>query len=78
VAAALAEDLGRFLQGEAIAARPEGPFERLTRRVRRRPVLSAVRAAGTLLLVALAGGGLWLVGDRAAAARQAEAGWAVA
>jgi eukaryotic-like serine/threonine-protein kinase len=72
-AAALAEDLERFLRGEAIAARPERRLERVARRVRRRPVLAAALAAGTLLAVALAGGGLWLISERAAAAREVEA-----
>ena len=72
-AAALAADLHRFLGGEAIAARPEGRLARLVRRVRRRPVLSAVVAAVTLFTAALLGGGLWLISDRAAAARKVEA-----
>ena len=72
-AAALAADLHRFLAGEAIAARPDGRLARLARRVRRRPVLSAAVAVGTLFTVALLGGGLWLISDRAAAARAAEA-----
>jgi eukaryotic-like serine/threonine-protein kinase len=72
-AAALAEDLHHFLRGEAIKARPERWLGRLARRVRRRPVFSAAVAAGTLALVGLAGGGLWLLSDRAAAARAAEA-----
>jgi serine/threonine-protein kinase len=74
--AALAEDLRQFLRGEAIAARPERGMERLARRVRRRPALSAALAGCALLAVALVGGGLWLVGDRAAAAREAQAEWA--
>jgi eukaryotic-like serine/threonine-protein kinase len=68
-----AQDLDRFLRGEAIAARPEGPVGRLARRVRRRPALSAALAAGTLFTVALVGGALWLISDRAAAAREVEA-----
>jgi serine/threonine-protein kinase len=72
-AAALAEDLDRFLRGEAIAARPERWLGRLARRVRRRPIFSAAVAAGTLAAVALAGGGLWLISERAAAAREVEA-----
>jgi tetratricopeptide (TPR) repeat protein len=75
-AAALAEDLDRFLHGEAIAARPEQWLGRLARRVRRRPIFSAAVAAGTLATVALAGGGLWLISERAAAAREVEAEWA--
>ena len=71
-AAALAADLRRFLGGEAIAARPDGRLAWLARRVRRRPVLTASVAVGTLFTVALLGGGLWLISDRAAVARKAE------
>jgi serine/threonine-protein kinase len=71
-AAALAEDLRRFLLGEAILARPEGRLGRLVRRVRRRPLLSAALAVATLFAVALAGGALWLMSERAAAERAAE------
>jgi serine/threonine-protein kinase len=80
-AAALAEDLRRFLLGEAILARPERRLERLVRRLRRRPLLSAAMAVATLFAVALAGGALWLKSERAAAERAAEqdlrdmAGW---
>jgi serine/threonine-protein kinase len=69
-AAALAEDLDCFLRGEAIAARPEGRLERLARRVRRRPALSAALAAGTLAALALLGGGLWLSSEQTAAERR--------
>ncbi len=72
-AAALATDLRCFLAGEAIAARPEGPLARLARRVRRRPVHSGVIAGVAIFTVVLLGGGLWLISDRAAAARAAEA-----
>ncbi len=66
-AAALGDDLDRFLRGEAIAARPEGRLGRLARRVRRRPVLSAALAVATLSTLALLGGGAWTLSDRAAA-----------
>src|SRR5262249_13404594 len=64
-AAALAEDLRRFLRGEPIAARRAGLLERTVKRVRRHPTLSALLAASLLLAVALVGGGLWLVVQRA-------------
>jgi serine/threonine-protein kinase len=72
-AAALAEDLERYLRGEAIAARPEGRLARLARRARRRKLLSAALAACTLLAIALVGGALWYVSERAAVKRAAEA-----
>ncbi len=65
-AAALAEDLRRFLQDKAIAARPEGRLERVARGARRRPSLVVGLAAGVLLATALAGGGLWVSTERAA------------
>jgi serine/threonine-protein kinase len=68
-AAELADDLGRFQGGEAIAARPEGPLARMTRRLRRRPALSVAVAASTLFALALAGVGLWLIFDGAATGR---------
>src|SRR5262249_42769053 len=71
-AAALADDLRCFLQGEAIAARPEGRRERLARGVRRRPPLVVGLTAGVLLATALVGGGLWVRGERAANERAKE------
>jgi serine/threonine protein kinase len=49
----LAEDLQRFLNGQAVRARPVGPLERTRRRMRRHPLSSALAAA---LLLTVAGG----------------------
>jgi serine/threonine-protein kinase len=59
-AAAVEDDLGRYLCGEAIAARPEGRLERLARGLRRRPTLAVGLVAGLLLAVFLVGAGLWV------------------
>src|SRR5262249_38388426 len=64
-AAALAEDLHRFQRGEPIAARRAGPLERTAKLVRRHPTPSAMLAASLLLAVALVGGCLFFVVQRA-------------
>jgi serine/threonine-protein kinase len=58
-AAALADDLRRFLDGAPIAARRVGPLERVVKWVRRRPALAAALTSGVLLTVTLAGVGWW-------------------
>jgi tetratricopeptide (TPR) repeat protein/tRNA A-37 threonylcarbamoyl transferase component Bud32 len=50
-AAALAEDLGRFLSGEPVRARPIGMVERAWKWARRRPAAAALVAAVLLLVV---------------------------
>jgi serine/threonine protein kinase/tetratricopeptide (TPR) repeat protein len=55
-AADLGADLGRFLAGEPIAARPAGRWERFRKWVKRRPAAAAAVAVGVLALVALTGG----------------------
>jgi tRNA A-37 threonylcarbamoyl transferase component Bud32 len=62
-AEALADDLRRFLAGEAIRARPDGPLGRLGRALRRRRVPLAVGLLAVLTLTA--GGYLALQGRRA-------------
>jgi serine/threonine-protein kinase len=56
----LAEDLGRFLAGQPILARPVGVAERATKWARRRPAVAALLAALVVMIVAAAGTGLWL------------------
>jgi WD40 repeat protein/tRNA A-37 threonylcarbamoyl transferase component Bud32 len=69
-AAALADDLQRFLQGEPIQARPAGLGERLLKWVRRRPTLAALVAACIMIAVTLVGGGIWSYSALAAAAKR--------
>jgi serine/threonine protein kinase/tetratricopeptide (TPR) repeat protein len=72
--AALAEDLRRFLSGEAIRARPVPRWERAFKWARRRPAAAGLLAMGGVTLVALVVG-LWLHTTRlSAAVRRAEAG----
>jgi WD40 repeat protein len=50
-ASALAEDLGRFLNGEPIHARPASSWERAWKWARRRPAIAALSAAVVLVTV---------------------------
>lgn len=59
-AAALADDLDRFLRGEAIAARPEGRLAHLGKWIKRHPTHSTMLAVSLSLLVAFVGGIAWL------------------
>ncbi len=54
----LAADLGRFLSGEPIVARPVPAWERTVKWVRRHPVTAALVLVSGLSLAALVGGGL--------------------
>ena len=58
-AAALAEDLRRFLGGEPIVARPVPPWERVIKWARRRPAIASLIVAVHVLLASLLGLGIW-------------------
>ena len=58
-AQALADDLGRFLNGEPIRARRAPVWERVVKWARRKPGRAALVGVGSLLLLLLAGGWLW-------------------
>jgi WD40 repeat protein len=67
-AADLADDLRRFLDGEAIRARPAGVVERSIKWARRRPTVAAL----LLTLVAALIGVLWAYGQSEAEKRRAD------
>jgi tetratricopeptide (TPR) repeat protein len=68
-AAALAEDLSRFLRGEPILARRAGPFERLVKWTSRHRSLAASIVTGMLLVNVLLGVGAWVMLERSATKR---------
>jgi WD40 repeat protein len=59
-AAAVADDLERWLRGEPILARPTGPRERIVKWVRRRPAIAALVGVSGLALSTLVGLGVAL------------------
>jgi serine/threonine-protein kinase len=73
-AAALADDLLRFLRNEPIVARPMGPLGRMVRLTRRHPAEAALVATALVLLGLAVAGGFWLqrqqAEHRAESARQ--------
>jgi serine/threonine-protein kinase len=72
-AAALADDLSRFLEGRPIQARPLGWGAQVGRWVRRRPAVAALLGATVLFTIALIGGALWLAVQQAHRQQAAEA-----
>src|SRR5205085_549185 len=70
----LADDLGRFLRGEPVRARPAGPWGRLGKWARRRPAAAALVGVGGLAALALPLGLLWHSVRLQREARRAEAG----
>src|SRR5262249_22006608 len=55
----LADDLGRFLRGEPIRARPASVWRRGLKWTRRRPAAAALIGVTALAALSLAGGGIW-------------------
>jgi serine/threonine-protein kinase len=69
-AAALADDLGCFLEGRPISARPAGRAERLWRWGRRKPKDAALLAAAGLIVGLTVGGSLLVAFERATRAEE--------
>jgi DNA-binding beta-propeller fold protein YncE len=66
---ALAEDLGRFLQGKPIVARPVGVVTRGVRWVRRRPAAATLLVIMALITLGVVAGGAWYLHEREVARR---------
>ena len=64
----LAYDLGRFLRGEPVVARPTGAAERLRKWMRRRPAAAGLSVA-VVLLVSAGVVGVWLLSQQRTLAR---------
>jgi serine/threonine-protein kinase len=64
-AAALADDVQRYLHGEPISARRPGIVERVGKWVRRHPTAAALIGSTVLFTSVLIGGGLWLAVQQA-------------
>jgi serine/threonine-protein kinase len=73
-AAALADDLGRWLAGEPVRARPVPAWERLGKWARRRPAAAAFAACAAAALVAAVAGVAWHSARLRAEVERAEAG----
>jgi WD40 repeat protein/tRNA A-37 threonylcarbamoyl transferase component Bud32 len=67
---ALAEDLGRFIEGKPVRARPLGPCQRLTKWTRRRPLHAALLIGSVAVITAIVGLVSW---SRASGRRHGEA-----
>lgn len=72
-AAALADDLARFLANEPTLARPIGPFRRLAKWARRRPTQASLVAVIALALIAALAAGGWFTQRLSAERRDAVA-----
>jgi WD40 repeat protein/serine/threonine protein kinase len=59
-AQALADDLGRFLAGQPIVARPVNSWVRVSKWIKRRPAAAALLGVTVLMVLALVGGGVSL------------------
>jgi WD40 repeat protein len=69
-AAALADDLGRFLAGEPIVARPVGRLERLAKWAKRRPALAGLVAVSVVAVLALGSFAAYFTGTLAESNRR--------
>ncbi len=69
-AKAFADDLGRFLEGEAIAARPSGVLYRSWKKARRHPVAATLGTTGAILVALVGGFAAWTAAREALEARE--------